>query len=66
MGDLEIVGKEGNDLLVKVPGLETYVKIEDTYAEMFPTVEISPANLHIPLFFSLSSLFSYSFWVCGF
>jgi len=50
MGELEIVGKEGNDLIVKVPELGTYVKIDDTYAEMFPTVEISPASFHIPLF----------------
>ena len=33
---LEVVGKEGNDFIVKVPGRETFVKIEDTYAEMFP------------------------------
>ena len=36
MGELEIVGKEGNDLIVKVPELGTDVKIDDTYAEMFP------------------------------
>ena len=33
---LEVVGKEGNDFIVKVPNMETFVKIEDTYAEMFP------------------------------
>ena len=33
---LEVVGKEGNDFIVKVPGRDTFVKIEDTYAEMFP------------------------------
>jgi formylmethanofuran--tetrahydromethanopterin N-formyltransferase len=33
---LEVVGKEGNDFIVKVPNRETFVKIEDTYAEMFP------------------------------
>lgn len=33
---LEVVGKEGNDLIVKVPNRDTFVKIEDTYAEMFP------------------------------
>jgi len=39
---LEVVGKEGNDFIVKVLGRETFVKIEDTYAEMFPIVETSP------------------------
>ena len=47
---LEVVGKEGNDLIVKVPNRETFVKIEDTFAEMFPIVEISPAN-STPLLF---------------
>jgi len=38
----ENVGKEGNNLLVKVFGLGTYVKVEDTYAEMFLMLETSP------------------------
>ena len=42
MTELEIVGREGNDLLVKVPRLETHVRIEDTYAEMLPRLETSP------------------------
>ena len=33
---LEVVGKEGNDFIVKVPNRDTFVKIEDTFAEMFP------------------------------
>jgi len=33
---LEVVGKEGNDLIVKAQNRETFVKIEDTFAEMFP------------------------------
>ena len=36
MSKLEIVGEDGNDLLVKSPDMETSVKIEDTFAEMFP------------------------------
>jgi hypothetical protein len=47
---LEVVRKEGNDFIVKVPGRETYVKIEDIYAEMFPIVETSPVN-STPLIF---------------
>ena len=39
---LEVVGKEGNDFIVKVPGRDTFVKIEDTYAEMFPSLVTSP------------------------
>jgi hypothetical protein len=41
---LEVIGKEGNDFIVKVPDGETYVKIEDIYAEMFPIVETSSVN----------------------
>jgi len=47
---LEVVGKEGNNFIVKVPGRETYVKIEDTYAEMFSIVETSPV-ISIPIIF---------------
>jgi len=36
MASLEVVREEGNDFVVKVPGRETLVKIEDTFAEMFP------------------------------
>lgn len=36
MASLEVVRKEGNDFVVKVPGRDTYCRIEDTYAEMFP------------------------------
>ncbi len=36
MADLELLRKEGNDLIVKVPERNDPVKIEDTYAEMFP------------------------------
>ncbi len=47
---LEVIGKEGNDFIVKVPDGETYVKIEDIYAEMFPIVETSPLNSTPPIF----------------
>jgi len=50
---LEVVGKEGNNFIVKVPGRETYVKIEDTYAEMFSIVETSPV-ISIPIIFLTS------------
>lgn len=43
MVDLEVVKKEGNDFVVKVPGRQELVRIEDTFAEMFPMVETSPA-----------------------
>jgi len=33
---LKVVRKEGSDLIVKVPDMEAFVKIEDTFAEMFP------------------------------
>jgi formylmethanofuran--tetrahydromethanopterin N-formyltransferase len=33
---LKVVRKEGNDFVVKVPGRGTFVKVEDTYSEMFP------------------------------
>ncbi len=36
MVDLEVVKKEGNDFVVKVPGRQELVRIEDTFAEMFP------------------------------
>jgi len=36
MAKLEVVKKEGNDFVVKVHGLKETVKIEDTFAEMFP------------------------------
>jgi len=36
MTDFEVVKKEGNDFVVKVPGRQESVKIEDTFAEMFP------------------------------
>jgi formylmethanofuran--tetrahydromethanopterin N-formyltransferase len=36
MATLEVLKKEGNDFIVKVPGKEEPVKIEDTFAEMFP------------------------------
>jgi len=36
MANLEVIKKEGNDFVVKVPGREEPVKIEDTFAEMFP------------------------------
>ena len=36
MANLKILKKEGNDFIVKVPGREDPVKIEDTFAEMFP------------------------------
>jgi len=41
MNELKIVGKEGNDFLVKILGRETS-KIEDTYTEMLPTMKTSP------------------------
>jgi len=33
---LEVVREKGNIFVVKVPGIETFVEIEDTFAEMFP------------------------------
>ncbi len=36
MSDLEVVRKEDNDFIVNVPGRETFVKIDNTFAEMFP------------------------------
>jgi len=36
MTTLEVLKKEGNEFVVKVPGREEPVKIEDTFAEMFP------------------------------
>ena len=35
MSKLEIVGEDGNDLLVKSPGRETFTRVEDTFAEMW-------------------------------
>ena len=36
MATLEVIKKDGNDFIVKVPGNPAPVKIEDTFAEMFP------------------------------
>ena len=36
MESLEVLRKEDNDFVVKVPGKQDPVKIEDTFAEMFP------------------------------
>ena len=36
MEPLEVLRKEDNDFVVKVPGKQDPVKIEDTFAEMFP------------------------------
>jgi formylmethanofuran--tetrahydromethanopterin N-formyltransferase len=36
MSKLEVVKKEGNEFIVKVPGRQDPVRIEDTFAEMFP------------------------------
>jgi len=36
MANLEVVKKEENDFVVKVPGRQELVRIEDTFAEMFP------------------------------
>ena len=36
MSKLEVMKKEENDFIVKVPGREDPVRIEDTFAEMFP------------------------------
>jgi len=33
---LEVVGEKDNNFIVKVPGMETFVEIENTFAEMFP------------------------------
>jgi len=33
---LEVVGENDNNFIVKVPNMETFVEIEDTFAEMFP------------------------------
>ena len=42
------MGKEDTEFIVKVPGKKSPTKIEDTFAEMFPLVELTPAKL--PLF----------------
>jgi hypothetical protein len=44
MADLKVLKKEDNDFIVKVPGREDPIKIEDTFAEMFPPVATSPAK----------------------
>ncbi len=44
MATLEVIRKEDNDFIVKVPGKQDPVKIEDTYAEMFPILVTSPAK----------------------
>lgn len=36
MSTLKVLKKEDNDFIVKVPGKEEAVKIDDTFAEMFP------------------------------
>jgi formylmethanofuran--tetrahydromethanopterin N-formyltransferase len=36
MANLKVVKKEENDFVVKVPGRQETVRIEDTFAEMFP------------------------------
>jgi len=33
MSELKVIKEEGNDFVVKVPGRETFVKIENTFAE---------------------------------
>ena len=43
MAKLEVVKKEENDFVVKVLGRQELVRIEDTFAEMFPFVATSPA-----------------------
>lgn len=35
MANLEVVKKEENDFVVKVPGRQELVRIEDTFAEMY-------------------------------
>jgi flavin reductase (DIM6/NTAB) family NADH-FMN oxidoreductase RutF len=47
---LEVVAKEGSNFIVKVPNRDTFEKIEDTFTEMLPIVEISPANSTVILF----------------
>jgi len=42
MAKLEVAKKEENDFVVKVPGRQELVRIEDTLAEMFPFVATSP------------------------
>ena len=36
MDSLEVLGKEGKDFIVKAPNRKISVRIEDTFAEMFP------------------------------
>ena len=43
MAKLEVAKKEENDFVVKVPERQELVRIEDTFAEMFPFVATSPA-----------------------
>ena len=42
MAKLEVVKKEENEFVVKVSGRQDLVRIEDTFAEMFPFVAASP------------------------
>ena len=42
MASLEVIKKEDNDIIVKVPGKQDPVRIEDTFTEMFLIVETSP------------------------
>jgi len=42
MAKLEVVKKEENEFVVKVSGRQDLVRIEDTFAEMFPFVATSP------------------------
>ena len=44
MAKLEVVKKEENDFVVKVPGRQELVRIEDTFAEMFRSVVTSPTT----------------------
>ncbi len=41
---LEVVGKENNDFIVKDSESGSTLRIADTFAEMLPKLEISPAN----------------------
>ncbi len=52
MVDLEVVGKEGNDFIVKASDREPFVKIENTFADTYYYTVMTRSVLGTtPLFF---------------
>jgi len=52
MADLEIVKEEGDELIVKAPDRETFVKIDNTFAETYHAVVMSHSVFGLKPFFS--------------